>query len=421
MIKAQPEKRLIYRVRWITISLGVFLGIVSLIPFTWAARCLGSFEPDGTFDSLSTTGYQWLIWGIRILGLVFIISGAVMVKKGNRFEEMLASIWKSFRAISIKEDGRALWSSIRGEKGSGGYLLALGMLVFLAAIIRLALINYPVRYDEAYTFIKFSSRPIRYILTDYSAPNNHIFHSLLVSFFYQLFGMHLWALRLPALLSGILSVVAAFLAGKKLYGNTAGILAAAGIALSPMMIDFSVNARGYSLVCLFSLLGLWLATEIIHNSRFLTWLLLVLVCGLGFYTIPIFLYPAGIIFLWLGLSGWAGDTGGLSKREFFLRWFAAGFTLGMLVFFFYLPVLLVGTGIQSITSNEFVSSLSWGDFFPTLFSRIKRVWQEWNDRVPNWMSALVVIGFFLHLLSSWRKRTPGFLYILPQFSGYRLL
>ncbi len=406
MNSALPESRCWVRPRWIIAALGVLLCLVSILPFTWVSNLLGSLEPDGSFNSLTMTGYQWLTWGIRFLGLIFIVSAIVMFKKGNRLEGMMASLCKTVRTISIKEDGLALWTSMRGEMGSGSYWLVISMLVFLAAIIRLALINYPVRYDEAYTFIKFSSRPIRYILTDYSAPNNHIFHSLLVSFSYQLFGMHLWSLRLPALVSGILSVVAAFLAGRKLYGKMAGTLAAAGIALAPMMIDFSVNARGYSLLCLFSLLGLWLASEIIHKSRFLTWSLLVLVCGLGFFTIPIFLYPAGIIFLWLGLSGWSGDTGGLNKRGFFLRWFAAGISLGILVFFFYMPVLLVGTGIQSITSNEFVSSLSWKDFFPTLLSRIRRVWQEWNDRVPNWMSILVAIGFFLHLISSWRKRTP---------------
>jgi 4-amino-4-deoxy-L-arabinose transferase-like glycosyltransferase len=401
----QPTgKQRIIRLTWIFVSLGVAIILISFIPFKWITTFLGQLEADGTFDSLKPTQFATLIWVVRGFGGLSLIlaSGIMIVRKmwANKYEAALESVPR----INIREDLQAFGSALRGGDDQAAFWLTIAGLTFLAILIRAALIEYPVRYDEAYTFIKFSSRPVRYILTDYSAPNNHILHSLLVHWSYQIFGMELWALRLPAFLAGVLSVISAALAGRKLYGPTAGILAAAGLALSPLMIDYSVNARGYTLICLFALLGLWAAAEIIQRSRFLWWVFLVLVCAMGFYSIPIFLYPAGILFLWLGVSSLAGNSGGISRGQFLLRWFAAGIFLGLVVFLLYLPVLFFGTGLQSITSNEFVQSLSWSDFVPTLVSRVRRVWETWNSRVPDWITILSVIGFILHLLFFRRNR-----------------
>jgi 4-amino-4-deoxy-L-arabinose transferase-like glycosyltransferase len=89
--------------------------------------------------------------------------------------------------------------------------IALGLITLVALALRLMLIVQPVQYDEAYTFIHYASKSLTTILANYSAPNNHIFHTLLVAIAYHLFGASLWTLRLPAFLAGVLTVSAAYI------------------------------------------------------------------------------------------------------------------------------------------------------------------------------------------------------------------
>ena len=46
--------------------------------------------------------------------------------------------------------------------------------------LRAAYLAQPIRYDEAATYLAFASRPVWLAVADYSYPNNHIFHTLLV-------------------------------------------------------------------------------------------------------------------------------------------------------------------------------------------------------------------------------------------------
>src|SRR5215216_5674591 len=97
------------------------------------------------------------------------------------------------------------------EKDPAYVFLILGGITLIALILRLLDLNQSISYDEAYTFIHFASRPYKHILADYSAPNNHIFHTILVRIAYRLFGAQAWVLRLPAFLAGIFMVPAMYI------------------------------------------------------------------------------------------------------------------------------------------------------------------------------------------------------------------
>src|SRR5687767_3647056 len=84
------------------------------------------------------------------------------------------------------------------EKDTLYPFMTLGVIMLIGLYLRSIDLNQPIAYDEAYTFIHFASRPFKHILADYSAPNNHIFHTILVGISYRLFGGEAWALRLPA-------------------------------------------------------------------------------------------------------------------------------------------------------------------------------------------------------------------------------
>ena len=58
--------------------------------------------------------------------------------------------------------------------------LWLGGILLCGLILRVGSLNDPISYDEAYNAVEFASRSWWAAISDYSLPNNHIFHTLLV-------------------------------------------------------------------------------------------------------------------------------------------------------------------------------------------------------------------------------------------------
>ena len=81
--------------------------------------------------------------------------------------------------------------------------LILLFILLSGLILRLGSLFEPVTYDEAYTYVAFASRSLWAIVSDYSLPNNHILHSILVHLSTQIVGNHPWAIRIPALVAGL--------------------------------------------------------------------------------------------------------------------------------------------------------------------------------------------------------------------------
>src|SRR5512139_1237710 len=94
------------------------------------------------------------------------------------------SLWAGFEHLFVQ------------EKEPLYILLILGGITLAGFVLRVLVINRPIAYDEAYTFLNFASKSFKYILADYSAPNNHILHTILVGVAYRMFGGEPWVVRL---------------------------------------------------------------------------------------------------------------------------------------------------------------------------------------------------------------------------------
>lgn len=233
------------------------------------------------------------------------------------------------------------------------YLVLLG-IVLLAAVLRLQYLHQPMRYDEALTFLRYASQPLQTIISSYGEPNNHVLHSVLVHAAYALFGNDPAALRLPALMAGILLVPAAYWTTRLFYQPRAGLLAAALCAVSLPLVEFSVNARGYTLLALFSILLLGVVRLLRDRSTVGRWAAFVVLSALGFYTIPVMLYPFGIAAVWLVVSYAREEKG----WRFFKRVLALGIAsacAAALTLLLYAPII-TNEGIQALTQNQFVAN-----------------------------------------------------------------
>ncbi len=263
-------------------------------------------------------------------------------------------------------------------------------LILSGLVFRVAELNNPVTYDEAYTYVGFAAHGLWAALSDYSLPNNHILHTILVVFSTGLFGNAPWALRLPAMLAGLALIPAMYALGKRLYSPQTGLLAGALAAWLPVLIRYSTEARGYTLLALLVLLAILLAYELIRSNRLLHWALLSVCVALGFLALPLMLYPAGGIYLWLALES-------QKKRSFFLRWLGSGVLTGALTLTAYAPALLV-SGWRKIIANSFVLPVEAEKYFDwVLITRLRDTWITWNRDVPLVLTVLLTLGFILSL------------------------
>ena len=276
-------------------------------------------------------------------------------------------------------------------------------------IIRLWRISQPIAYDEAYTFIHYATRPLPHILADYSAPNNHIFHTILVRLAYELIGRQIWVVRVPALLAGTLCIPAAYFAARRILNAQQSLAGCVLIALTPWFINYSVNGRGYTLVSLFSLLLANLGGLLIERQSRAALAAYAVIAALGFYTIPIFLYPMAGVSLWILVSHITAPAPGSEKsvkvRDFLLGCLAAG----ALTLLFYLPVIFFGTGFSSIVSNEIVESRAWTVFVENLRPRALKTWEGWMQGISQPGQYLLLVGFLLSLIfyrKASRQRLP---------------
>lgn len=225
-----------------------------------------------------------------------------------------------------------------------------------------------MRHDEAVTYGRFA-KSLAVALTDYSAPNNHILHTVLVHLSTSIFGGAPWAIRFPSFVFGVLLVIAVHWWISSAVGEEAALMAAALTAGSFFLIEYSTIARGYTMVATGFVVLLELSRRILGDGgtrrRWITW---VVVAVLGMATVPVFAYPLAFVTTWIAFSivfDWAADS-----RPKLARALASSITavlLGSLAV--YLPAAL-NSGVAAIVDNDFLQPIARSQ----LLDDWKRLW-----------------------------------------------
>jgi dolichyl-phosphate-mannose-protein mannosyltransferase len=268
-----------------------------------------------------------------------------------------------------------------------------GGLTLVGAALRIVFLSQPMRYDEALTFNEFASRPLYYGLSFYPDPNNHLLNTLLMHVGYTLLGNQPWVLRLPAFLAGVVLVPATYWLGRLMYGTGAGVLACALVAVGSYLVEYSTNARGYTLQALCFVVFFALAVLAVRERRRGALLLAAIVAALGAYTLPTMLYGVVIVAVW-ALS---------LRRDQPKDLVASGLVLGLATTLLYLPVLVI-SGADKLVGNRFVVPLTWHELWPELGRSLARTWGFWNRDVPWLLAAALVVGFGITLVFELRAR-----------------
>ncbi len=386
----------------IIMGIGVALLWLSQMPLEIIQRFGGHLAPDGNLEILASISETWLHGGLLVGGgLLFVFGGVWLVKPAWVTQPVgwFAREVKSFCSLLPKDLNSFLrqlagWPHDRVD----GWALLVTML--LSLLLRISLLDRPMYHDESYTVLTWASGTLRYMLEDYHLPNNHIFHTLLVGISYNLIGSQPWAVRLPAFIAGMLLIPAGYGLTRRWYSRGTALLAAFFVGMAPILTDYATNARGYTLFMLFSLLIFWLAARLVRTNNRFEWALLALFGALGFWTVPMMLYPFGAVCVWIFLSilfdrkalEAYGSRGRLLKYLFMV-----GIAAIILTGLMYLPVLL-NTGTTQLFNNPFIAPLSAEEFWPTLFiSRLPETYNELTRSLDVMGQLVLILGLVLSI------------------------
>jgi len=376
---------------------GLFL-FISALPYAqilrWARLATGGKNP------LSPASYALLAPRVRfaaafcalLASLAWFLAGAI-----RRLFRQTLNVSATFMR-ELPAAFRAWWAgqSIAERAVLGGILL-------LAAVLRVAYLAEPIRYDESLTYVGFGRRSIVHALASYPEPNNHIFHSLLLYICVRFFGSSLWVIRLPALVGGWLAVAATYALARKLYGSRVALLATALAASSAQMVLYSVNARGYSLIVLFTLLLFLLAVEIVERGQPAHWVLFSIVAIIGWWTVPVMVFGYASAVLWMFLCLARADGSGPRMRRWLAHCAVSAAAIGLGVVTVYLPPLVVN-GYDALLRNPWVKPLDWACFrarLPLLPGKIDGALDGGLARPLAWL-LLGCLG-----VSVWKHRQLG--------------
>jgi hypothetical protein len=384
-----------------------------LLPYPTLKAWVDGLAQDGAVELFTPAIAGSLRRALSPIGLILLglaISGVLFRRRWEQWIEATVQAAHRF-AVGRASEVRLLLGELSIGKSEQRYLLGVLAITLLAGFNRAVYLMKPMGHDEAYTFMGFVSQGIFFIISDYHLPNNHVFHSLLVFISTGLFGNDPWAVRLPAFLAGVLLVPAIFLVARAFAGERAGLISAGLAASAPVFVDYSSNARGYLFIALFSVLLVGLGTYLKQNRNLVAWLAFIVLAALGFYTIPIMLYPFGMVMFWLFLSMLFGEVSPAYGNRFLVYLVLAGVAVAVLSTLLYAPILY-NSGFQALAANEFVESRSWDYFRESLPVRVRNTWQEWNRDVPDWASLVLILGFAASFTLRDKRRRSRVLLIL---------
>ncbi len=326
-----------------------------------------------------------LVIAVFLFGLAVVVSGAP-----DRFLRWIHST-RLARRLDLMLPKRS--PAISDARTRNAVLFTMIAIVLVGALVRTYFLPKSLRYDESTNYINFASLPLTDVISHYDSTNNHIFHTVLVHFSTSIFGLYPWTMRLPAYFAGILIVPFTFAAGRRFYSLRVGLIAAAVASAASWMVEYSAYARGYSLITLDFLILLLLASLLAHRQTALRWTLFAVFSALGVATIPIMIFPIGIVIVWLALTyinAAPEQPFWRPLRNLFLGIVAAA----LLTLVLYTPALLHILEAQKLdTRFKVTEPIGWYEFIFYFRTELVIVWHNLQRDLSPWLFGLLVIGF----------------------------
>lgn len=177
----------------------------------------------------------------------------------------------------------------------GAAWAALIALTLLAAFLRFYRLGDESLWDGEIFTLLFAQYPWSLLLPSVAEFSAHPPLWFALSKLAIAFGWTEMLLRVPAAFAGILSVPALYVLGRRLFDRRVALVGAALLAISPIDVLFSQNARNYAFFVLLAILLLYGAIRAVDGPdaapRARGWVLFVVAALAGLYTHYLFILP----------------------------------------------------------------------------------------------------------------------------------
>lgn len=247
----------------LSLALGLLLAGLLISPERWAAI----FQTDLAYPHFDAPDRPSALQGGQLLRVMLLVSGISCII----FPLLLA--WLC--AGSTDNSDKPKWASRE--------LWVLLGLIALGFLMRIPRLTESLWYDEIAAWMDYGERGPGIIIGTYYDPANHIAHTLLTWCAVISLGYDAFALRFPALLFSLGSIVMIYGLARQAAGVRVAIIAAGLAVFLPVSILEGVEARGYSMMIFFASLSTWLAFSARDDNRPWKWLAYALACGLGIW------------------------------------------------------------------------------------------------------------------------------------------
>ena len=271
---------------------------------------------------------------------IFILLLIIILKFSNTILNNIFYYLKDLRSSLVK------CLNFLSYKHSIAILLLPILTIFYYAV------NIPISYDEAWTYLNFSSKNIIISLTYYPAPNNHILHSVLTNFTNLIFpNFQLFSLRILNVVISLITFLLGMYAIKKHYNQNTSIASFGIFSILFMSIYYGYMSRGYALIMFFFIVSFHFVLNLIKSpTKVRDWVWLTVLSILGFFTMPSYLYA------YVTLNGVLLYFN-FKKNQFFINQIKFTVITIVATTILYFPIIMVN-GLDSLTNNIFVAPKS---------------------------------------------------------------
>jgi hypothetical protein len=331
--------RFFTRCLFILLFLAILLGFIITVTLGhdgWIEMIIARFylqkNASKIYELLTVSRFHQL----QCLVFIVLLSLALILFYFNRIYAIIAFYVRDFASV-IKASCRLC---LRSE---AKYILILPLLASVWFAVQL-----PISYDEAFTYLNFTSRGPLVSIFYYPGPNNHILHSLITTITTFIpFLSTCFCLRISSIIINLLTWCIAYSFLATHFTKRTALVVVTIASLLFMSIYYSCMSRGYALVSLFFVTALYAAFNIVKNgSDKRNWIAFAVSSILGFYAMPSFLYA------FLSLNAFIF----LSRPQIVKKQFAVNVVIFLITACLYLPVI-IANGIDALVNNQFVAPL----------------------------------------------------------------
>ena len=380
---------------WLVISL-LFSGLFSWTPVEQVQAGMRDADastfcpPALPLPSLSSGRYASLRLGL-LAAAVLSAGGLVLLRRAapprRAAGTRLGAEWRQSKRSLL-----AAWQQLVPAQQVVAVLLGVAALSLRGWV----LVRFPITDDELLSYDFYVHPGLALTASNYSLPNNHVFHNLLVGGLDKLTSFSPDLLqRLPALLAGVFLLPISYLLLLRYLRFSAATLALGLFTFLPLPLFYAVAGRGYSLQLAAAVAGFFATLELLRPSgrRRLPEAAFILSGIIGLYAVPThagILAAFGVVLAatyarqaprvrWHRLSRLAVATGGIVA------------TAGLL----YAPIGAI-SGWATLFQNPYVhSALSWAEFRHELYMSYfidigSRLWGHGRWSVPALLVLLVL-------------------------------